>query len=291
MKKIITFQELILKLQQYWIKFGCTIIQPLDIEVGAGTFHPMTCLSSLKNKPIFFAYVQTSRRPSDGRYGKNINRLQQYFQFQIIIKPIPKNFQDLYLNSLKFLGIDLYNNDILFVEDNWENTTLGAWGIGWEIRLNGIEITQFTYFQQICGLNCLATGEITYGLERLAMHLQCVDNVYDIIWNKNNNEIIKYGHLFKTNELEKSIYNFEYSNVEFLFDIFNKYEKEINELLKREKILIMPAYEYLLKLTHLFNLIDSRKAISVSERQNFILKIRKLTKTIAIKYCNNNDDN
>lgn len=281
-----TFQELIFSLQKYWAKNGCSIIQPLDIEIGAGTFHPMTCLHALGIKPISFAYVQPCRRPSDGRYGSNkTNRLQKYYQFQVIIKPSPNNLQDLYLDSLKSLNIDIYNNDIRFVEDNWENTTLGAWGVGWEIWLNGMEITQFTYFQQICGLNCNSvTGEITYGLERLAMHLQNVDSIYDIIWSNNSITNVTYGDLFKQSELEQSIYNFEYSDINCLFKFFKNYEQKAYDLLKLNIPLVMPSYEFLLKLTHLFNLIDARKVISVSERQNYILRIRNLTKEIAKIY-------
>lgn len=280
-----TFQGLILNLQSYWSSHGYTILQPLDIEIGAGTFHPMTCLSSLKSKPISFAYIQPCRRPSDGRYGNNkSNRLQKYYQFQVIVKPSPSNLQDLYLHSLSFLDIDIYANDIRFVEDNWENPTLGAWGFGWEVWLNGMEITQFTYFQQICGFNCNSvTGEITYGLERLSMHIQNVKSIYDIIWNNTNN--ITYGDLFKTSELEQSIYNFEYSDINSLFDFFENYEKKVYDLIQLELPLVMPAYEFLLKLTHIFNLIDARRAISVSERQKYIFRIRKLTKHIAEIYC------
>lgn len=283
-----TFQGLILALQNYWANNGCTIVQPIDMEVGAGTFHYMTFLSALKSKSISFAYVQPSRRPSDGRYGNNTNRLQKYYQFQVVIKPSPNNFQDLYMNSLKNLNINISTNDIKFVEDNWSNPTLGAWGIGWEVWLNGIEITQFTYFQQIGGIKCKPiTGEITYGLERLAMHIQNVDSVYDIIWNKD----ITYGDLFYQYENEQSIYNFKYSDIDFLFISFEKYEKEAYKLLEIEKPLIIPSYELLLKITHLFNLIDARKAISANERQKYILRIRKLTKKISCLYnIQNNDD-
>lgn len=282
-----TFQNLILNLQTYWSEQGCTIVQPLDIEVGAGTFHPLTFISALENKSFSFAYVQPSRRPSDGRYGSNTNRLQKYYQFQVIIKPSPNNFQDLYINSLRYLKIDFQSNDIKFIEDNWENPTLGASGVGWEIWLNGIEITQFTYFQQIGGIQCKPIiGEITYGLERLAMHLQDVDNVYDIIWDKN----ITYGDLFHKYEIQQSIYNFKSSNIDILFDFLEKYEKEIYKILKLDKPLIIPAYELLLKITHLFNLIDARKFISVNERQKYILRIRNLTKKIAILYFRENQN-
>lgn len=282
-----TFQNLILNLQIYWSKQGCTIVQPLDIEVGAGTFHPLTFLSSLDNKSFSFAYVQPSRRPTDGRYGENTNRLQKYYQFQVIIKPSPNNFQDLYIKSLKYLNIDLASNDIKFIEDNWENPTLGASGVGWEIWLNGIEITQFTYFQQIGGIQCKPIiGEITYGLERLAMHLQNIDNVYDIIWDKN----IKYGDLFHKYEIQQSFYNFKSANINTLCSFLEKYEEEIYKILMLDKPLIIPAYELLLKIIHLFNLIDARKFISVNERQKYILRIRNLTKKIATLYFNENQD-
>lgn len=283
-----TFQGLILNLQKYWEKHGCAIIQPLDIEVGAATFHPMTCLNVLESKPVYFAYVQSCRRPSDGRYGSNkTNRLQKYYQFQVVIKPSPNNFQNLYLNSLEFIDINLKNNDIKFVEDNWENKTIGACGVGWEIWLNGIEVTQLTYFQQMCGIKCRPiTAEITYGLERLSMHVQNVDNIYDIIWQDNKKNCITYGSLYKKSELEQSIYNFEYTDINSLFKLFESYEKKVYKLLEFSIPLIMPAYEFLLKLTHLFNIIDARKAISVSERQKYILRIRNLTKIIANYYFN-----
>ncbi|QJC34373.1 glycine--tRNA ligase subunit alpha [Enterobacteriaceae endosymbiont of Donacia crassipes] len=281
-----TFQGMILILKNYWAKQGCSIIEPIDIEVGAATSHPMTCLYAIGNKPIKIAYVQLSRRPSDGRYANNSNRLQQYYQFQVIMKPPPYNFQFLYFESLKKLKLDLKNNDIRFIDDNWENPTLGAHGIGWEIWLNGIEITQFTYFQQMGGINCdPITGEITYGLERLAMHIQNINNIFHIVWNKNKNKYITYGDFFYKNELEQSIYNFEYTDINFINLCFQQYEKEINTLLKLKQPLIFPAYEKLLKASHCFNLLEARKSLSHTERQRYILKLRSMTKLIVIKYC------
>ncbi|UAJ65696.1 glycine--tRNA ligase subunit alpha [Candidatus Schneideria nysicola] len=285
-KKVQTFQEIIFNLQQYWKNQGCTIIQPLDIEVGAGTSHPMTFLKALGSKPIAFAYVQASRRPTDGRYGKNPNRLQHYYQFQVVIKPSPINIQKLYLDSLVAIGLDLQIHDIRFIEDNWENPTLGAWGIGWEVWLDGMEITQFTYFQQMGGLECNPiTGEITYGLERLAMYLQNIDSIYDVVWN-NISDIgkITYGDIFFQKEVEYSAYNFKYADIHFLLASFNHYEKESMNLLKLNPPLLFPAYEYLLKAIHCFNLLESRKAISVTERQNYVLRLCTLTKIIAKTY-------
>ncbi|PPI86286.1 glycine--tRNA ligase subunit alpha [Candidatus Pantoea edessiphila] len=287
MKKfdIKTFQGLIFTLQAYWMRHGLMIIQPLDIEVGAGTSHPITCLNALGPEPIAAAYVQPSRRPTDGRYGQNPNRLQYYFQFQVIIKPSPNNIQDLYLSSLKEIGINTSIQDIRFVEDNWENPTLGAWGIGWEVLLNGMEITQFTYFQQIGCLDCNPiTGEITYGLERIAMFIQNIDNVYDLIWSSGLNGPITYGDIFYKNELEQSAYNFEFANIDFLLVRFEQYEKEVMFLLKLKKPLPIPAFECILKAIHHFNLLDARKAISVTERQCYILRIRNLTKAVAEAY-------
>ncbi|PPI87661.1 glycine--tRNA ligase subunit alpha [Candidatus Pantoea edessiphila] len=287
MKKfdIKTFQGLILTLQEYWMHHGFMIIQPIDIEVGAGTSHPITFLHALGPEPIAAAYVQPSRRPNDGRYGNNPNRLQYYFQFQVIIKPSPKNIQELYLNSLKKIGIDPTIQDIRFVEDNWENPTLGAWGIGWEVLLNGMEITQFTYFQQIGCIDCKPiTGEITYGLERIAMFIQNIDHVYDLVWNNGIYGINTYKDIFYKNELEQSIYNFEHADIDFLLIRFEQYEKEIISLLKLENPLTIPAYECILKAIHTFNLLDARKAISVTERQCYILRIRNLTKSLAKIY-------
>lgn len=280
-----TFQGLILTLQDYWARQGCTIVQPLDMEVGAGTSHPMTCLRELGPEPMAAAYVQPSRRPTDGRYGENPNRLQHYYQFQVVIKPSPDNIQELYLGSLKELGMDPTIHDIRFVEDNWENPTLGAWGLGWEVWLNGMEVTQFTYFQQVGGLECKpVTGEITYGLERLAMYIQGVDSVYDLVWSDGPLGKTTYGDVFHQNEVEQSTYNFEYADVDFLFTCFEQYEKEAQQLLALENPLPLPAYERILKAAHSFNLLDARKAISVTERQRYILRIRTLTKAVAEAY-------
>lgn len=280
-----TFQDLILTLQHYWARQGCIIVQPMDMEVGAGTSHPMTCLRAIGPEPIAAAYVQPSRRPTDGRYGANPNRLQHYYQFQVVIKPSPENIQPLYLSSLEAIGLDPTIQDIRFVEDNWENPTLGAWGIGWEVWLNGMEVTQFTYFQQVGGLECRpVTGEITYGLERLAMCLQSVDSVYDLVWNDGILGRTTYGDIFYQNEFEQSIYNFEYADVDFLFTCFEQYEQEVKILLALEKPLPLPAYEQILKAAHTFNLLDARKAISVMERQRYILRIRRLTTAVATAY-------
>ena len=242
-----TFQGLILTLQDYWMRQGCMIAEPFDMEVGAGTSHPMTFLRSLGPEPISCAYVQPSRRPTDGRYGENPNRLQHYYQFQVILKPSPDNIQDLYLGSLKELGFDPTVNDIRFVEDNWENPTLGAWGLGWEIWLNGMEISQFTYFQQVGGLECFpVTGELTYGLERLAMYIQNKKTVYDLIWAHTANGDVTYGDIYHQNEVEQSTYNFEYANTDFLFHMFDEMEKEAKYLLDLEKPLPLPAYERIL---------------------------------------------
>ncbi|QJC33553.1 glycine--tRNA ligase subunit alpha [Enterobacteriaceae endosymbiont of Donacia provostii] len=282
-----TFQGMILILQNFWSQQGCSIIQPIDIEVGAATSHPMTCLYTIGSKPIKITYIQLCRRPSDGRYTHNSNRLQQYYQFQVIMKPPPYNFQDLYFKSLEILKLDLKNNDIKFIDDNWENPSLGAYGIGWEIWLNGIEITQFTYFQKMGGIDCNPiTGEITYGLERLAMHLQNVDNIFQIIWYKHNNKFITYGDFFYQNEFEQSTYNFEYTDVNFISLCFKQYEKEIDILLKLKKPLIFPAYEKLLKASHCFNLLEAHKFLSHTERQRYILKLHNMTKLIMIKYHN-----
>ncbi len=282
-KSILTFQDIILTLQQYWAKQGCTIVQPYDMEVGAGTFHPATFLRSIGPEPWNAAYVQPSRRPTDGRYGENPNRGQHYYQFQVVMKPSPENIQALYLDSLKELGIDTNVHDVRFVEDNWESPTLGAWGLGWEVWVNGMEVTQFTYFQQVGGLDCKpVTGEITYGLERIAMYLQGVDSMYDLIWSKGPNGIVFYGDVFKQNEVEMSRYNFEEANVEELFRQFEYLEIESQRLV--EKNLPLPAYEMMLKASHIFNLLDARHAISVTERQRYILKIRALSKGVAESY-------
>jgi len=280
-----SFFNLIKILEKYWIEQECTIFQPLDLPVGAGTFHNVTFFKTIGSKPVKAAYIQSCRRPTDGRYGKNPNRLQHYYQFQVIIKPPLKNIQNLYLKSLNLLKINEKNNDIRFVEDNWENPTLGAWGMGWEVWLNGMEITQFTYFQQIGGLECNpVTVEITYGLERIAMHIQNQSNVYDLIWNENKFEKITYGDIFQKNELEQSRYNFEVANIDFLLEHFEKKIFEAKNLIKLEKPLLLVSYEKILQANHIFNLLDARKAISSSERQNYILKIRKVTKKIAQKY-------
>lgn len=280
-----TFQGLIFTLQDYWSRQGCVIAQPFDLEVGAGTSHPMTFLRAIGPEPHRCAYVQPSRRPTDGRYGENPNRLQHYYQFQVVLKPSPENIQELYLESLKELGFDPTVHDIRFVEDNWENPTLGAWGLGWEVWLNGMEVSQFTYFQQVGGLECFpVTGEITYGLERLAMYIQQVNSVYDLTWTVGPNGVVTYGDLFHQNEVEQSTYNFEHADVEFLFKMFDQNEKECQYLLNLENPLPLPAYERILKAAHSFNLLDARHAISVTERQRYILRIRTLSKAVAEAY-------
>ncbi|MBF7682851.1 glycine--tRNA ligase subunit alpha [Acinetobacter sp. B5B] len=280
-----TFQGLILALQNYWAEQGCVVLQPYDMEMGAGTFHTATFLRALGPETWNAAYVQPSRRPKDGRYGNNPNRLQHYYQFQVALKPNPDNIQQLYLDSLKAIGIDPLVHDIRFVEDNWESPTLGAWGLGWEVWLNGMEVTQFTYFQQVGGLECYpVTGEITYGLERLAMYLQGVDSVYDLVWTKGQFGTVTYGDVFHQNEVEQSTYNFEYAPVEKLFELFDFYELEANRLI--EAGLPLPAYEQVIKASHSFNLLDARGAISVTERQRFILRVRTLARAIAQSYVN-----
>ncbi|VFP84037.1 Glycine--tRNA ligase alpha subunit [Candidatus Erwinia haradaeae] len=280
-----TFQGLILRLQNYWARRGCSITQSLDMEIGAGTSHPITCLHAIGPEPLAVAYVQPTRRPTDGRYGDNPNRSQHYYQFQVVIKPSPHDLQNLYLDSLKALDINLHMQDIRFVEDNWENPTIGAWGLGWEVWLNGMEITQITYFQQICGLECKPiSGEITYGLERLAMHLQNVDNLYSLVWNEGPYGKLTYGEIFHQNEIEQSMYNFEYADIDFLFTCFQKHEQEAQHLLALKKPLPLPAYERILKAIHSFNMLDARKAISSAERQRYILRIRTLTKLVAEAY-------
>lgn len=280
-----TFQGLLLNLQSYWAAQGCAIVQPIDLEVGAGTSHTATCLRAIGPEPFACAYVQPSRRPTDGRYGENPNRLQHYYQFQVMIKPNPDNLQELYIESLKMLGIDTKKHDIRFVEDNWENPTLGAWGLGWEVWLDGMEITQFTYFQQIGGLECKpVTGEITYGLERLAMYIQNVENVYNLIWTDDQFGKITYGDVFLQNEKEQSTYNFEHADIPFMLTYFEQLEKECFQLLSLSTPLPLVAYERILKAAHLFNLLDARQAISVTERQRYILRIRNLTKSVAEKY-------
>ena len=287
MNNALTFQQLILTLQDYWNKQGCAILQPLDLEVGAGTSHPATFLRAIGPEPWRAAYVQPSRRPKDGRYGENPNRLQQYYQFQVALKPAPANILDLYLGSLKAVGLDLQQNDIRFVEDDWENPTLGAWGLGWEVWLNGMEVTQFTYFQQVGGLDCKPVlGEITYGIERLAMYLQGVENVYDLTWTTwEENGVTKkltYGDVYHQNEVEQSTFNFEHSNTEFLFSLFTNYEQEAKRLI--DVPLALPAYELALKAAHTFNLLDARGAISVTERAAYIGRIRNLSRAVASAY-------
>ena len=276
---VLSFQQIILTLQDYWDKQGCALLQPYDMEVGAGTSHTGTFLRALGPEPWKAAYVQPSRRPKDGRYGQNPNRLQHYYQYQVVLKPAPANILELYLGSLEALGFDLKQNDIRFVEDDWENPTLGAWGLGWEVWLNGMEVTQFTYFQQVGGINCKPiTGEITYGLERLAMYLQGVDSVYDLQYSEN----VKYGDVFHQNEVEQSTYNFEHSDVEFLSSAFIAHEKQAQHLVKEK--LALPAYEQTLKAAHTFNLLDARGAISVTERAAYIGKIRNIARAVAACY-------
>lgn len=278
-----TFQDLILRLQQYWADQGCVLLQPYDMEMGAGTFHPATFLRAIGPEPWSAAYVQPSRRPTDGRYGENPNRLQHYYQFQVVLKPSPANIQELYLGSLNMLGIDTTIHDVRFVEDNWESPTLGAWGLGWEIWLNGMEVTQFTYFQQVGGLECRpVTGEITYGLERIAMYLQGVSSVYDLVWSDGPMGKVTYGDVFLQNEIEMSAYNFEHADVASLFTTFDTCERESEKMI--EAGLPLPAYELVLKASHTFNLLDARKAISVTERQRFILRVRTLARAVAQAY-------
>jgi len=281
--KILTFQELILRLQQFWGARGCVVLQPLDMEVGAGTFHPATFLRALGPESWNAAYVQPSRRPTDGRYGENPNRLQHYYQFQVVMKPSPADFQELYLESLAALGVDVSIHDIRFVEDNWESPTLGAWGLGWEVWLNGMEVTQFTYFQQAGGLECYpVTGEITYGVERIAMYLQGVDSIYDLVWADGPAGRVTYGDVFHQNEVEMSRYNFEEADVDHLFGLFDHCEVEAMRLVA--KGLPLPAYEMVMKASHTFNLLDARHAISVTERQRFILRVRTLARAVAQAY-------
>ncbi|MDB3909184.1 glycine--tRNA ligase subunit alpha [Gammaproteobacteria bacterium] len=278
-----TFQGLIFALQQFWAKQGCVIMQPLDMEVGAGTFHPATFLRAIGPESWNTAYVQPCRRPTDGRYGENPNRLQHYYQFQVLLKPSPKNIQELYLESLRSIGIDMAIHDIRFVEDNWESPTLGAWGLGWEVWLNGMEVTQFTYFQQVGGLECYpVSGEITYGIERIAMYLQGVDSIYDIVWTEGPDGIVTYGDIFKQNEVEMSAFNFEHADTETLFSNFDDCEKQCQSLIENK--LALPAYEQVLKASHYFNLLDARNAISVTERQRFILRVRTLARSVAEAY-------
>ncbi|HVT34008.1 MAG TPA: glycine--tRNA ligase subunit alpha [Nevskiaceae bacterium] len=282
-----TFQELIFTLQKYWASHGCVIVQPYDMEMGAGTFHTGTFLRSLGPEPWNTAYVQPSRRPTDGRYGENPNRLQHYYQFQVLMKPSPPDIQELYLNSLRVLGFDLLTHDIRFVEDNWESPTLGAWGLGWEVWLNGMEVTQFTYFQQVGGIECRpVSGEITYGLERLAMYIQKKESVYDLVWSDAGGRTVTYGDVFHQNEVEQSHYNFEHADVPALFERFTVAERECQRLLALDQPLPLPAYERVLQGSHAFNLLDARGAISVTERQAYILRVRTLAREVAVAYYN-----
>ncbi len=283
MRNISTFQGLISTLQDYWAYQGCILMQPHDMEVGAGTFHPATFLRAIGPEPWSAAYVQSSRRPTDGRYGENPNRLQHYYQYQVVIKPSPPNIQDLYLISLEKIGINLLTHDIRFVEDNWESPTLGAWGLGWEVWLDGMEISQFTYFQQVGGIDCKpVTGEITYGLERIAMYLQSVENVFDLCWADSQLGCVTYGEIFHQNEVEMSAYNFEYADITILSLWFDNFESEGKRLIALN--LPLPAYEMTLKASHIFNLLDARRAISVTERQRYILRVRTLARAVAKSY-------
>jgi len=278
-----TFQEFIQKLEAYWSAQGCVLVQPLDLEVGAGTFHPATFLRSIGPEPWRAAYVQPSRRPTDGRYGENPNRLQHYYQYQVVMKPSPDDFQELYLGSLEAIGLDPKVHDIRFVEDNWESPTLGAWGLGWEVWLNGMEVTQFTYFQQAGGLECRPVmGEITYGAERLAMYLQKVDSVFDLVWTDSGGRAVTYREVFHQNEVEQSRYNFEFADTDALFGWFDTCEGQARKLVDLD--LPLPAYEQVLKASHTFNLLDARRAISVTERQRYILRVRDLARRVAESY-------
>ena len=278
-----TFQNLILSLQSYWAEQGCVLMQPYDMEVGAGTFHPATFLRAIGPENWQAAYVQPCRRPTDGRYGENPNRYQYYYQYQVVMKPSPANFQELYIASLEHLGIDTKVHDIRFVEDNWESPTLGAWGLGWEVWMDGMEITQFTYFQQVGGLECYPVmGEITYGLERLALYIQGVEDFKDLIWTESGDKTVTYADVYHQYEVEMSRFNFDMADVDALFSQFDFYEEETTRLLDAD--LPLPAYEFVMKASHAFNLLDSRHAISVTERQRFILRVRALSRGVAQKY-------
>jgi len=280
-----TFQEVILRLQNFWDQHGCALLQPYDIEVGAGTFHTATFLRAIGPEPWNAAYVQPSRRPKDGRYGENPNRLQHYYQYQVVLKPSPANIQELYLQSLTALGIDLAQHDIRFVEDDWESPTLGAWGLGWEVWLDGMEVTQFTYFQEVGSLTCKPVlGEITYGLERLAMVLQGVENVYDLVWAKSDSRVLTYGDVYHQNEVEQSKYNFEHSNVDMLFQHFADHESEAKRLMGLA--LALPAFEQVMKCSHCFNMLDAHGAISVTERAAYIGRVRALAREVAQAFYN-----
>ena len=278
-----TFQDLIIALQRFWADRGCVVLQPLDLEVGAGTFHPATFLRAIGPETWNTAYVQPCRRPADGRYGDNPNRLQHYYQFQVLLKPSPPDIMELYLDSLRFLGVDTAVHDVRFVEDNWESPTLGAWGLGWEVWLNGMEVTQFTYFQQVGGIECFpVSGEITYGLERIAMYLQGADSIFDLVWTIGPEGPVTYGDVFHQNEVEMSRFNFEEADIGELLRQFDFYEQQSQQLI--EKSLPLPAYEMVMKASHTFNLLDARNAISVTERQRFILRVRELARGVAQAY-------
>lgn len=283
MSKPSTFQDMILTLQNFWAAEGCVILQPLDLQVGAGTFHPATFLRATGPEPWCAAYVQPSRRPTDGRYGENPNRLQHYYQFQVVLKPSPLDIQEKYLDSLRALGVDPLLDDIRFVEDNWESPTLGAWGLGWEVWQNGMEVSQFTYFQQVGGRPCNpVTGELTYGLERLAMSILNVDNVYDLPWCVTTDKTITYGDVFHQQEVEMSTYHFELANIDWLFKQFDMCEKEAAQLVDRG--LSIPAYEMVMQASHVFNVLDARHALSVTERQRYILRVRQLSRAVTEAY-------
>jgi glycyl-tRNA synthetase alpha chain len=278
-----TFQDLIFALQKYWADQGCIVLQPYDMEMGAGTFHSATFLRAVGPEPWSAAYVQPSRRPTDGRYGNNPFRLQHYYQFQVCIKPSPDDFQELYLGSLRALGFDLLTHDIRFVEDNWESPTLGAWGLGWEVWLNGMEVSQFTYFQQVGGLDCRPVmGEITYGLERLGMYIQGKESIFDIVWTEGPFGTVTYGDVFHQNEVEQSTYNFEKADTAVLLGEFDAREAACRRLL--DDSLVLPAYEQMVKASHAFNLLDARHAVSVTERQRYILRVRTLARAVAEAY-------
>lgn len=280
---MLSFQEIILTLQRFWADKGCLLLQPYDMEVGAGTFHPATFLRAIGPEPWSAAYVQPSRRPADGRYGDNPNRTQHYYQFQVVLKPSPLSVQDWYLESLVALGIDPLANDLRFVEDNWESPTLGAWGLGWEVWLNGMEVTQFTYFQQVGGLSCEpVTAEITYGLERIAMYLQNKNSLFDLCYAQQGDTVITYGDLFHQNEVEQSAYNFEWVDTDFLLSQFNHYEQAVGKLIVEQ--VPLAAYDQVLKASHAFNLLDARGAISVTERQSYLLRVRKCAQQVAQAY-------
>lgn len=278
-----TYQDMVADLKRYWSEHGCIVLEPYDMPMGAGTFHPASFLYALGDKPWRCVYVQGCRRPSDGRYGDNPNRLQHYYQMQVLMKPPPENLQELYLGSLTMLGIKPLMHDIRFVEDNWESPTLGAWGLGWEVRVDGMEVSQFTYFQQVGGIACpIVSGEVTYGLERMAMFLQQCDSVYDLVWNEGGGTTVRYGDIYHRNETEQSAFNFDYADTGTLFKRFDEIETECHALLKAG--LPLPAYDQLIMASHVFNLLVSRRAVSVTERQSYVLRTRRMATTIARLY-------